>query len=383
MNKRLLFVVNAPWFFVSHRLPIALKAKSLGYDVHVATSSGEDIAKIESYGIMVHKIPFARSSVSPLNEIKTIVLLYRLLINIKPDIVHNITIKPVLYGSFVSKIVKTPCVVNAISGLGYVFLATGIVAKIRQLLVIFAYRFVFHNNNTKVIFQNPDDKKCFLDFKILKESQIELIRGSGVELSDFQNRNESNGTITVVMASRMLWDKGVGEFVEAARLLKKQGVVANFKLVGDIDLGNPKAINKEEIIAWCTEGVVEWIGFTKNIAEVFSKSHIVCLPSYREGLPKVLVDASAAGRAIVTTDVPGCRHAIEKNVTGLLVPVRDASALAEAVKCLILDRDLRKKMGEAGRILAEREYDIQKIIDKHLRIYAKCSGKNYASAIAE
>jgi len=375
MPTKLLLVVNQPWFFVSHRLPIAIAAKSSGYEVHLATSSGPEMEVIQRTGIIVHEVPFTRSSTAPFTEIRTLIALYKLYTKIRPNIVHHVTIKPVLYGSFIASITRVPYVVNAISGLGFVFLATGFVAKLRRIIVKAAYRYVFRNPNVVAIFQNPDDKEQFVSEGLLSETQTFLIRGSGVDISTFNVTEEPPGVKTVVLAARMLWDKGVGEFVDAARLLKEKGVRAHFRLVGDIDKGNPKSIDKKQIELWRDEGNIEWIGYSGNVAEIFADSHIVCLPSYREGLPKVLIEAAACGRAVVTTDVPGCRHAIEADISGLLVPARDYKTLAEALERLIIDSRLRVNMGAAGRILAEREFDIQKVIDGHLGIYKNVASK--------
>ncbi|VAX07265.1 Lipid carrier : UDP-N-acetylgalactosaminyltransferase / Alpha-1,3-N-acetylgalactosamine transferase PglA; Putative glycosyltransferase [hydrothermal vent metagenome] len=369
MTAKLLFVVNVPWFFISHRLPIALAAKSAGYDVHVATSAGPEVAQIRSKGLTVHEIPFTRSSSEILHELRTLYGLYMLYKKIQPDIVHHVTIKPVLYGSFIAGIVKVPNVVNAISGLGFVFIAEGLRAKLRRLLVKTAYRYVLRKKNVKVIFQNPDDQSMFINMGILNKEQAVLIKGSGVDTNLYFVQPELDGPPVVVLIARMLWDKGIKEFVEAARHLKKRGIEARFLLVGDIDKGNPKSISYQEIDLGCKENVVEWSGYSADIPKIMASSHIVCLPSYREGLPKVLIEAAACGRAVVTTDVPGCRDAIEPDVSGLLVRVHDIKSLADALERLITDDSLRRKMGRAGRVLAEREFTIQKVVDAHMAIY--------------
>ncbi len=369
MQTKLLLVVNVPWFFISHRLPVALAAKLRGYDVHIATSSGPEVEQIREKGFVVHEISFSRSSITPINEIKTLFSLFKLYKGLKPDIVHHVTIKPVLYGSFVAHLTNVTHVVNAISGLGFVFISTGLVAKLRRQLVEKAYRYVLHKQNVVAIFQNPDDQNSFIDAGILEKNKTIIIRGSGVDLESFSSVSEPAGQLVVVLAARMLWDKGIGEFVEAARLIKSKKRDVIFRLVGDIDEGNPKAIDRKQIELWCDEDVIEWSGFSSNISKLFSESHIICLPSYREGLPKVLIEAAASGRAVITTDVPGCRHAIEPDVTGLLVPVRNAPALAEAINRLLDNPSLRLEMGRAGRKLAEKEFSIHKVVDAHMQVY--------------
>jgi len=369
MRKKLLFVVNVPWFFISHRLPIAIAAKASGYEVHVATSSGTEVDAIRKNGLIVHEVPFTRSSSKFLEEAKILLALFKLYKKIKPDIVHHITIKPVLYGSLISIITKVPYTINAISGLGFIFLATGFIAALRRTLVKFAYRIAFLKSNTVAIFQNPDDREQFIKQGLVTHKQTFLVRGSGVDLSEYHMIDEPSGVPVIVLLARMLWDKGIGEFVAAARLLKEKGISARFRLVGSIDKGNPKAIQKEQIDLWRKEGVVEWEGYISEVVKVISESNIVCLPSYREGLPKSLIEAAACGRAVVTTDVPGCNYAIQPEISGVLVPAHDSKSLADALIRLIKDDSLRFEMGKAGRAFAEKEFTIQKVVDIHLDIY--------------
>ena len=374
MCKKLFFVVNVPWFFISHRLPIAIAAKASGYEVHVVTSAGSELDAIRKKGLIVHEVPFTRSSVKLLEEAKILLALFKLYRKIKPDIVHHITIKPVLYGSLISLITKVPYTVNAISGLGFTFLATGFLAVLRRALVKFAYRIAFLKSNTVAIFQNPDDRDQFIQQGLVTRKQTFLIRGSGVDLSEYNVTDEPSGVPIIVLLARMLWDKGIGEFVAAARLLKEKGIIARFQLVGSIDKGNPKAIQKQQIDLWCKEGIIEWDGYINDVGKVISASNIVCLPSYREGLPRVLIEAAACGRAVVTTDVPGCNYAIQPEVSGVLVKVHDALSLADALIRLIKDDALRFKMGKAGRVFAEQEFTIQKVVNMHLDIYKAHKG---------
>ncbi len=370
MLTKILIVVNEPWFFVSHRLPIARAALLLGYEVHVATKQGEGIEKIKREGIVCHEIPFKRSSFKPLDEVRTFVALVRLYKKLRPEIIHHVTIKPVLYGTFAARITNMPHIVNAISGLGFVFIAKGFIASLRRYFVSRAYKTILRKKNIRVIFQNSDDRNLFIKIGILKENQVIEIKGSGVDLEKFFPTPEQlDDQSVVVLVARMLWDKGIGEFVEAAKVLQQDGIKARFLLVGDIDEGNPRSITREQMEAWCNSGLIEWSGHSTDIQGVLAKANIVCLPSYREGLPKVLLEAAACGRAVITTDVPGCRDAIEPDVSGLLVQVRDVATLVNALRRLIDDEILRKRMGIAGRELAEREFNIQKVVDAHMAIY--------------
>lgn len=366
---KLLFVVNEPWFFLSHRLPIALAAQEAGYKVHVATASGSDIETIHAYGFTHHIIPFSRRGQSPLRELNTLIVLVTLLKRLQPDLIHLITIKPVLYGGIAARIAGIKSVVSAVSGLGTVFLADSKVASIRKLLVTKLYGAAFKQKKLKVIVQNPDDKNILLKIGALQTNQTVMIRGSGVVLADYPYVLEPKGKPVVVMAARLLRDKGVLEFVEAARLLKQRSILVEMRLIGSPDPGNPTSVTQEELEQWAAEGIISLLGFCRNIAEQYANANIICLPSYREGLPKSLAEAAACGRAVITTDVPGCRDAITPGETGLLVPVKDAVALANAIEKLLNDTELRKRMGQSGRALAEEAFAIEKIVQQHMDIY--------------
>lgn len=369
MTKQILFVVNCPAFFISHRLPLALAAKRKGYEVHVATMIGEASDQITAVGLTHHELPLTRSGKNPLNELLVFTAIYKLFRKLKPALVHLVTIKPVLYGGLAARLVGVPGVVAAVSGLGFVFIAKGFKASLIRVGVKSLYRLAFGKRNLRVIFQNPDDRNSFVEADILAAEKTTLIRGSGVNLEHYLTNIEPDKYPTVIMAARLLRDKGVGEFVEAARMIRQQGIEVRFLLVGDVDPHNPATVTASELDLIRKEGCVELLGHRKDIPELFASSSIVVLPSYREGLPRVLIEAAAAGRAVVTTDVPGCRDAIEPDVSGLLVPVRDATALADAIQRLIEDVDLCQRMGREGRRLAEKEFSIDKVVKAHLDIY--------------
>ena len=369
MTRRALFVVNSPDFFLSHRLPLALAAKKEGYEVHVATMPGDAANQVIGAGLIHHKLPLTRSGTNPVNELFVFIAIFSLFRKLKPAFVHLVTIKPVLYGGLAARLVGVPGVVAAISGLGFTFIARGIKASLIRKGVLKLYRLAFGKRNLQVIFQNPEDRSRFIDSNILVAEKTKLIKGSGVDLKEFPVTKEPDGIPVVIMVSRLLRDKGVHEFVQAVRIIKQRGVKARFKLAGDIDPNNPATITKNELDMIRDEGCIELLGYQRAIPKLLAASNIVVLPSYREGLPKVLVEAAAAGRAVVTTDVPGCRDAINPNRSGLLVPVCDALALANAIHQLIEDADLRLCMGREGRALAEREFSIEKVIKAHLDIY--------------
>ena len=375
MGRSLLFVVNDAAFFLSHRLRIALDAREAGYAVQIATMAGPSVAQIKELGFEHYTIPLSRSGSNPAYEAIAFLSILKLLWKLKPDVLHLVTIKPVLYGGMAARLAPVNGVVCAVSGLGFVFLRDGIKAAVTRGLVKGMYRLALGKKNLKVIFQNPDDRDVLLRMKAVSPEQVEMIRGSGVDLSLYPVVSEPEGVPVVCFAARLLNDKGIREFIDAARLLRQRGVEARFVVAGDIDLGNPASVTEREIEQWKAEGVVELLGYQKDIAQLFGSVHLIVLPSYREGLPKVLVEAAAAGRAVITTDVPGCRDAIDADVTGLLVPVRNVQKLAEAMERLIDDTQLRRAMGRAGRELAEREFSIEKIVRQHLDIYAKLEAR--------
>lgn len=369
MDRRLLFVLNDPAFFVSHRLPLAVAARKAGFEVHVATMAGAAVADIVKGGFTHHVLPLSRSGKNPCREVLSFFSIYKLFRRVRPDIVHLVTIKPVLYGGIAARLAGVSGVVSAVSGLGFVFIAQGLKAAIVRFLIKGLYRLSFGKANLKVIFQNPDDRDALLALGALDSSKVEMIRGSGVDLREYPCVAEPEGQPVVCMAARLLKDKGVFEFVEAVRLLRQRGVDADFWLIGDPDPGNPASVSQDDLQGWREEGVVKVLGYRKDIAALFSAAHIVVLPSYREGLPKVLVEAAACGRAVITTDVPGCRDAIDADVSGLLVPVQDSLRLADSIQRLIEDLPLRQSMGAAGRDLAEREFTIEQVARAHLDIY--------------
>lgn len=368
---RLLFVVNSLEFFLSHRLPIAIKAKSLGYEVHIAGMGAATSAqRIIDLGFTYHKVDFVRSGQNPLHELRTFFQLFRLFRALRPDLVHLITIKPVLYGGIAARLAGVPAVVSAVSGLGTVFLdEAGGHVGLRRRLVSSLYRLAFSHRRMAIIFQNPDDKEMLIRAGALQPEQSRMIRGSGVNLAEYPRVAEPTGQPVVVMAARLLRDKGVFEFVEAARILQGRQVDVLMRLIGAPDPENTSSVTERDLENWRNESQLELLGYRTDIADQYAASNIVCLPSYREGLPKGLVEAAACGRAVVTTDVPGCRDAIEPGITGLLVPVKDASALADAIQELAEAPERRSRMGGAGRRLAEEFFTIEKVVEQHMDIY--------------
>ena len=316
-----------------------------------------------------------RGGLSFFKDLKNFFYIWHFFKSEKPDIVHLVTIKPYLYGGIISRLIGIPSLVSAVSGLGTLFIHKNLKSKFFRFILFPIYRLAFNHFNQKVIVQNVDDAKVLEDFGVLNPAKVKLIKGSGVKLENFSSFIEPSGVPVVCFAARFLRDKGIYEYVNAARLLKQRGVKARFLLAGDLDIKNPSGINLDELNHIKKKNYVEIIGYEKNISNLYANSNIICLPSYREGLPKSLIEAAAACRAVVTTDVPGCRDAIIPNKTGLLVPVKDFKKLADALQWLIEHPLERIEMGKEGRKFAENEFAIEKIVQSHLDIYQELINK--------
>lgn len=371
MKPILLIVGNDAKFFLSHRLPLAIAARESGYEVHIATPDGVGVDKVKSLGFYHHNLFLSRSGTNPFSELKAFASIFSLCWRLRPKVMHLVTIKPVLYGGIAARLSPVNGVLAAIPGLGFIFMARGARAGVLRFLIKGMYRLALGKRNLTAVFQNPDDQSTLVNIGAISIKKSVLIRGSGVDLSQYQYLVEDDGVPIVTFAARLLHDKGILEFIEAARILVARGVSARFHVVGDPDPGNPTSVTTSDLSSWAEDGVVECLGYRDDMAEILKRSHVVALPSYREGLPKVLLEAAASGRAVVTTDVPGCRDAIEPGVTGLLVPVRNAPALADAIQSLLENTERRREMGKAGRSLAERAFAIEGVVSKHLDIYRK------------
>lgn len=367
--KTFAFVVNNPAYFISHRLAIGLSLLEQGHQVYVI-GPGEWSDVLQVYGFKFYSVEMSRKGKNPFAELNTIWQLYRLFKSIRPDVIHLVTIKPYLYGGIAARFARVPAVVSAVAGMGTLFIEKTLKYRLLKALLYPLYKLAFGHNNQILIFQNIDDRLLLLDWLKINPSKAVLIRGSGVSLKDYPVLPEQTDNAPVVaLASRLLKDKGVLEFVDACKILQQRGIAARYWLIGSADLGNSNTVSQSQIDTWQSEGLIECLGYRKDIAELFVQANIVVLPSYREGLPRVLVEAAACARAVVTTDVPGCRDAITVNETGLLVPVRDSKSLADALQRLIEDAGLRGRMGQAGRQLAEDAFTIEKIVAQHMQIY--------------
>lgn len=370
---KIIFLITEDWYFCSHRLSLAIIAKKAGFDVIVATRITKLKKYIEDSGVRViplHRLK--RSNLSPISEFLALIEICAMFRREKPDLVHLVALKPVIYGSLAAKMLGVPARVNALGGLGFVFSSERLVARLLRPFLLLMLRFVFNDRRSRLILQNPDDIRLLVDKGRVDSCGVRLIRGAGVDLNCYVPRDLPAGVPIVMLASRMLWDKGVGEFVHAAIRMKAKGIDARFVLVGEPDTENPSSVPREQLIEWHATGVVEWWGYCSDMPKALSESTIVCLPTYYgEGVPKVLIEAMACGRPIVTTDMPGCKDLIMERTNGLLVKPRDSVGLAESLSELVLDRSLCQRMGLEGRRIAENEFSLKKVTEETLAIYGE------------
>ncbi|MGA9032928.1 MAG: glycosyltransferase family 4 protein [Sulfuricaulis sp.] len=369
-KRRLLFFVTEDWYFCSHRLPLAVAAHAEGAEVTVVTRVRAHGEEIKRHGLRLVPFEIERHGVNPWRELRTVLRLVRVYRLHRPDIVHHVALKPVLYGSIAARFARVPAVINAIAGRGSVFTSRAAWARWLRPILRFGMRRLAGKAKSRIIVQNVDDRDFVVEHLGMRGDHVRLIPGSGVDPNRFVPSPEPKGVPLIVMPCRMLREKGVIEFVEAARILKTEGVAARFALVGAPDESNPANITVGELRTWQELGIVEWWGHRTDMPEVLSQAAIVCLPtSYGEGIPKTLLEAAASARAIVATDVPGCREIARHGENGLLVPVRDTRALAEALKQLILDSSLRQRMGKRGREIAVAEFSVANIVKDTLAVY--------------
>jgi glycosyltransferase involved in cell wall biosynthesis len=369
-GKTIAYFVTEDWYFCSHRLPLAVAAQKAGYTVYVITRVTSHRDVMESAGLKLIPIKLSRRSKNPFAEaviLKQLISIYKC---VKPQIVHHVALKPVIYGSIAARITGVPARINAMAGLGYLFSSESLMARLVRPVIKGLFRLLLNNERSTLILQNPDDVEVICGSGTVNRDRVRLIMGSGVDTEEYRRQPESGDVPIVLLASRLLWDKGVGEFVEAARILQREGAVARFILAGEGDDENPGSIGASQLKAWQGEDNIEWWGRCSDMPNVFAKSHIVCLPtSYGEGVPKVLIEAASCGRPIVTTDAPGCREIVIDGENGILVPIKDVDALVRAIRKLLDSPDLRLRMGLAGRQLVKRKFSLTTVVNETLAVY--------------
>ena len=364
-----IFFANTDWYLYNFRLETARFLQRKGWEVVSLSPSGDHTEKIKEAGLRHIAFEFSRKGTNPIREADTIRRIKSLYQKEKPDLVHHFTIKCVIYGSLAAKRAGIPSIINSITGLGYMFLSEKSSVKAIREVVKKLYKRSL--DGTQVIFENPDDCALFKKMGLLQSENAHIVLGTGIDTDSFLPIAPPQSIPLTILPARMIWDKGVREFVEAATEIRKSGIQARFALVGNNDIGNPTCIPFEQLTQWQKEGFVEWWGWQEDVKTVISMSHIVCLPSYREGLPKVLIEAASCGRPIVTTDVPGCREVVTDGENGFLVPAKDAQSLKDALLKLISNEDIRTTMGKASREKAVHLFSNQIINDGIFAVYQK------------
>jgi glycosyltransferase involved in cell wall biosynthesis len=367
--KRILFVVNSDWGFLLYRTPLARAAKSQGVDVWVATPNTGVSHEIIKMGFNYIELPISRDGKNIFSELLTFLRIIRIYIKLSPDIIHHVTLKPIIYGTLIASLLNKSYVVNAISGLGYTFSSNSSGSFFRTFIK-FLLKISLKYRKSRIIFQNPDDFKTFLDNHLIENYQGKLIRGSGVDCSVFIPSNIQSDNNIILLPARMIVEKGIYEFVEAARLLHIDYPSARFVLVGKIDSENPSSIDHYQIMSWEKEGIIEWWGHKNNMAEILNECFAVVLPTfYGEGLPKVLLEAAACNKPIIATNVPGCKEIVRHEVNGLLIPPKDEVALAEAIRRLLDNPEFAKQLGENGREIVKNEFSEELVVEKTFEVY--------------
>ena len=369
--QTLFIVVNVDWFFLSHRKDIALNAQKAGYNVTIVTKDTGKKREIEALGLKVIDLPMNRSGQNLIEELRTCWFLYNLYRRENPDIVHHVGLKTILWGTLAAKLANVHGVVNAVSGLGVFFSEENrsIISRVLPKVL----RFSHHRNNIAVIFQNDEDKSLFLKHRILKESQAYKIKGSGVDLKQYSYTPEpGEGRIKVLLTARMIVEKGIFILTDAAMKLKERYQdKVQFLLCGGLD-DNPMAIKENELRVVCDGDYIQWLGYRTDVLDLLKDCHIVAFPSYyKEGLPKSLIEATAVGRPIITTNSIGCKETVVDVYNGYLIPIKDSDTLTDRLSILFENRDIRQKMGQNSRNLAEKDFSIDDVIAKHLEIYKK------------
>jgi glycosyltransferase involved in cell wall biosynthesis len=372
---KVLLFANTEWYLYNFRLSLARALRDAGHEVLLVSPPGPYGQKLRDIGFRWEAAPMVRRSLNPLREFALVQWLKRLIAREQVDLVHGFTIKCAVYGSIAARLAGIPARVNAVAGMGYVFTSNAPRALVLRPVIRKLLRFALDGDGARLILQNPDDVDLFARARLVKPDRVRLIPGSGVDCSRFtppppgEAARESRNRFRVVLPARLLWDKGVAEYVDAARQVRAAGLPIDFLLAGDPDPGNPAAVPEQVIRGWVAEGVVEWLGHVQDMPGLFHSVDAVVLPSYREGLPKGLIEAAACALPLVTTDVPGCRQVVTDGVDGLLVPAKDAKALAAAIVRLHDDPALRRRVGAAARVKALAEFDEQRVVERTLGVY--------------
>lgn len=372
----IIWLANTDWYLYNFRLSLGKALTSAGHELLMLSPEGSYGRRLRSEGMRWEPILMERLSLNPIREAALLWHLVVLIRRERPHLIHSFTIKCAVYGSLAARLARVPARVNAVAGMGYVFTSNALKARLLRPVVRILLKLALGGRNARLILQNPDDVALFRQAGLVDPEHVRLIPGSGVDCVRFSPapRQVAQGRVRVVLPARLLWDKGLAEYMEAARLLRSRSVPVDLLLAGTPDPGNPAAVPESAVLEWVSEGLVQWLGHVDDMPALFRSVQIVALPSYREGLPKGLIEAGASGCALVTTDVPGCREVVTHEVDGLLVPVKDGVALADAIERLVRDPALRQALGVAAREKAVTEFDERIVIARTLDVYAELLG---------
>jgi glycosyltransferase involved in cell wall biosynthesis len=371
MSMKIILFANTDWYLYNFRRSLAVGLRDAGHELLLISPPGPYGARLRELGFRWEPLPMERRSLNPLRELALLWHLIRLFRRERPALVHGFTIKCAVYGSLAARLAGVPARVSAVAGMGYVFSSSDIKARLLRPMVRGMLRLALDGENARLILQNSDDVALFERAALVAAVRIRLIRGSGVDCTRFIRAMEAapDRPLRVLLAARLLWDKGIAEYVVAARQLLTQGRQIEFILAGTPDPGNPAAVPEQTIRSWVDEGLITWLGHVDDMADLLGSVDVMVLPSYREGLPKSLIEAAACGLPLVTTDVPGCREVVTDGINGLLIPVRDGHALAQAILQLQDDPVLARRLGEAARTKAHAEFDERIVIQRTMDVY--------------
>ncbi|MGH1398120.1 MAG: glycosyltransferase family 4 protein [Alphaproteobacteria bacterium] len=373
MSKSLLYVINDMDWFWSHRLPLAIGARDDGWGVHVCAIGAAADEGLKATGFKGIDLPKAGGGLGAIQLLKIIITLRSVIKSKKPDLIHAITLKYAFITGLAALGTNTK-IVHTLAGLGYLFCGEGAKPRILRALIGPFLKLALKGKSTQLIFQNPDDMQVMLKRGFADPNRSHLIKGSGVDCKEFTVSPEpENNPPLIVMPTRLVHEKGIAVFIEAAKILKERGIKARFEIAGGEALTNPRGIKANEMNAMITASgnAVTWLGKVSDMPDLLRRANLIAYPSYYgEGIPKVLLEAAASGRAIITTDHAGCREAVNDGQNGLLIPIKDASACAAAIQSLLTDPTRRAEMGKASRTRAETEFDVSIIVEKTLNVYS-------------
>ena len=374
---KLVLFANTDWYLYNFRRSLALALQAAGHDLLLVSPPGPYGGKLRELGLRWQSLPMDRRSLNPLREAALLVHLWRLFRRERPDIVHCFTIKCAVYGSLAARAARVPVRISAVAGMGYVFTSQDAKARFLRPIVRGLLRWALGGRGARLILQNPDDMALFAEAGLVDADRVDLIMGSGVDCARYRARHgpREAGPLRVLLAARLLWDKGIAEYIAAARQLRGEGRAIRFLMAGDRDPGNPAAVPESALLAWVDEGLIEWLGHVDDMPGLLSGADVFVLPSYREGLPKGLIEAAACALPLVTTDVPGCREVVQDGVNGLLVPVRDAEALASAIARFQDAPELATRLGQAAREKALSCFDESRVVSATIEVYRKVPGR--------